>query len=71
MDIQKELDNLAKDQQKVSNKYGKRFNRFYQNTVATIASNTRIIDQAKQANQVQDKNLVEVVEALAIINYEV
>lgn len=71
INVQNELDALAEEEQKIRNKYGRRFNQLYHSVVDGISNNTRIIDAAKLANAGLDVELKEVVNALEVINCEV
>lgn len=71
MDVQKELDKLATEEQNLRNKYGRRFSTLYHTTIDAITANKRIIEQATSANVDRDAELRHVINALEVINYEV
>jgi len=71
LDVQKELDNLARDEQNLRNRYGRKFSSLYNSVINSMTNNRRIIEQAQVANTKLDVELVEVVNALQVIDYEV
>ena len=64
MDVQKELDKLATEEQNLRNKYGRRFSTLYHTTIDAITANKRIIEQATSANVDRDDELRHVINAL-------
>jgi len=71
LEVQKELDNLARDEQALRNRYGRKFSSLYNSVINSMTNNRRIIEQAQVANTKLDVELVEVVNALQVIDYEV
>lgn len=70
MDIQKELKQLDAAQQKLRNKYGKRFQRFYSTCINNITANDRIIRDAEKANTEQKKNVEAATKAMQSIDFK-
>ena len=70
LNVQKELDKLAEEEQALRNKYGSKFSTLYHRVVDSIANNARIIDTARNSNKVLDGELTEVITAMETINYE-
>ena len=70
MDIQKELKKLDTEQQKLRNRYGHRFQKFYNNCINNITANDRVIRDAQKANVSQKKDLEAASNAMQSINFK-
>lgn len=71
MNVQKELEALHKAEQKLRNKFGRKFTRLYNCTVSSISNNTRIIDTASEANVNLRKEADAATAAIAYLELEV